>query len=80
VLTPATAYWIAHVVFWGLLATGVVRRELRTRSVTIVLLLWLAGYFGLPYVTYGNGLYVALVAALDIALVLIIFKRDVRLI
>jgi hypothetical protein len=71
---------IAHVAFWSLLVIGLARRELRIRSVAVFLVLWLAGYAGRPHVTYGGGLYVALVAALDIALVLLIFKRDVRLI
>jgi hypothetical protein len=41
--------------------------------------LWLAGFLGLPYFTYGATLFSPFVAVLDIALVFIIFKGDIRL-
>jgi hypothetical protein len=42
-------------------------------------LLWLAGCFGLPYLPDGAAMFPPFVAVLDIALVFIIFKGDVRL-
>jgi hypothetical protein len=44
-------------------------------------LVWLAGLFGLPYVPYepAHAMFSAFVAALDIALVFVIFKGDLRL-
>jgi len=46
-----------------------------------VLLLWVAGAAGLPYVPYApaRAMFSSYVAVLDIALVFIIFKGDVRL-
>jgi hypothetical protein len=42
-------------------------------------LLWLSGLYGLPYVLYGPSLVSSFVALLDVALVFMIFKGDVRL-
>ena len=70
---------IAHVSFWVLLPYGWFFEEIGPRGLTVFLLLWLIGYFGLPLVTYGPLLFSSFVALLDIALVFIIFKGDVRL-
>jgi hypothetical protein len=43
------------------------------------LLLWLVGLFGLPYLPFDGSLSTSFVAVLDITLVFIIFKGDVRL-
>jgi len=40
---------------------------------------WTAGYFGLSYVGYGSALFPPYVAILDVVLVFLIFKSDVRL-
>ena len=40
---------------------------------------WLAGMFGLPHLLYGELLFAPLVAIVDIVLVFIVFKGDVRL-
>ena len=71
-------YWIAHVAFWALLGWSVVDHRLRRTAVFVAL--WLIGYagsgwFGLP----APMLFVSFVAILDIALVLLVFKGDVRL-
>lgn len=70
---------IAHVSFWVLLPYGWFFEEIGPRGSTVFLLLWLIGYVGLPLVTYGPLLFSSFVALLDIALVFIIFKGDVRL-
>lgn len=42
--------------------------------------LWAAGYFGLPRLSVYGGLFVPpYIAALDIALVWVVFKADIRL-
>ena len=70
---------IAQLTFWILVAWGFFSGELRLRGVTIAIALWLAGTFGLPYLTFGATLITTYLAVLDIALVFVIFKGDVRL-
>jgi len=77
--SPAVAGWIAHLTFWGLLVYGWMRGELGVRGIVVFLTLWLAGLYGLPYVPYGEAMFSSFVAVLDIALVFLIFKGDVRL-
>jgi hypothetical protein len=74
------AAWIAHVTFWGLLLYGLARRELGLRSSAVFLFLWICGLYGLPYIiSFGAELFSSFVAVLDIALVFVLFKGDVRL-
>ena len=70
---------IAQLAFWMLVAWGYFSGELRLRGVAIAILLWLAGTFGLPYLTHGATLITSYVAVLDIVLVFVIFRGDVRL-
>jgi hypothetical protein len=79
--SPAIAAWIAHAVFWGLVLYGWAAGELSPKRITVFLLLWLAGDVGLPYAPYGpaRSMFSSFVAVLDIALVFMIFKGDVRL-
>jgi hypothetical protein len=77
--TPAVAGWIAHVVFWALLIGGVAIGELGRKAIATFVILWVAGFCGLPYLPYGDAFFVPFVAVLDIALVLTIFKGDVRM-
>ena len=39
-----------------------------------VIAIWIAGFLGLPHVPYGAGLFVPLVAVLDIVLVFMVFE------
>jgi hypothetical protein len=71
--------WIAQIAFWVLLPSGWMLDELGARAVAGFLILWLAGLFGLAYLPYGGSLSTSFVAVLDITLVFIIFKGDVRL-
>jgi hypothetical protein len=73
------AAWIAHIAFWCLLAWGAILGEIRARQAATFLILWLAGMFGLRLIPYGAGLFSSFVAVLDVALVFIVFKGDVRL-
>ena len=69
----------AHTAFWLLLFYGWLSEDFSPRGVITFALAWLAGLVLLPYVPYGAALFSPAVAVLDIALVLTIFKGDVRL-
>ncbi len=73
---PAVAAWIAHAVFWVLFWVG--WGELGRKRSAIALFLWVAGFAGLRRVPYGGLLFPPYVALLDVALVLVIFKGDVK--
>ena len=77
--SAGVAAWIAHIAFWVLLTYGWFWEELGVRGIGILLVLWLAGLFGLPHVPYGPALFSPFVAVLDVALVFLIFKGDVPL-
>lgn len=71
---------VAHLAFWALLFYGWAWEEIDLSGIVVFLLLWVAGLYGLPYlVAYGDALFAPFVAVLDIALVFLIFKGDVRL-
>ena len=69
--------WIAHVAFWILIA--IAAAQACYRLTVIFVGLWLIGYTAARSVAFGAAWFVPYVAALDIALVLIIFKGDIRL-
>ena len=64
--------------FWILLPYGYAIGELSPRQIAAFLLLWIAGRVALGYLPV-TGLFSPYVAILDIALVFMIFKGDVRL-
>ena len=70
---------IAHVSFWVLLAYGWAWSELGWRGVAVFLIMWIAGFYGLPYLPSGSAMFSSFVAVCDIALVLMIFKGDVAI-
>jgi len=70
---------IGHVAFWVLLACGWLSGQLSGRGVLIYLVLWFVARMGPAYTTFGDAMFAPIVAVLDIALVLWIFKGDVRL-
>ncbi len=72
------AAWIAHLAFWALLGIGVVSRDLGRKGAAVFVVLWLAGRFGLQYLPFGALVFPAVVALLDVVLVLVVFKGDVR--
>jgi hypothetical protein len=64
----------------GLLALGAYFGELKRKWLAAFLALWAAGFFGLPRLLPYGGWYVTTwIAALDIALVPLVFKKDIRL-
>ncbi|HWF86813.1 MAG TPA: hypothetical protein VG222_18270 [Vicinamibacterales bacterium] len=79
--SAAVAAWIAHVAFWVLLLQGRLTGELSGGRAAVLVLLWVIGLVGLPYVPYepAHAMFPSFVAVLDIALVFVIFKGDVRI-
>lgn len=78
-MSSGIAALMAHFAFWLLLPYGWFWEELSGRGVVLFLALWAAGFYGLPFVPYGDGVFSSYVAILDIALVFMIFKGDVKL-
>ena len=75
--SPAAAALIAHAAFVVLIAAAWL--ESGARLAVVFALLWIAGFVGLRYISYGPSLFAPYVAVLDIVLVFAVFKRDVRL-
>jgi hypothetical protein len=79
-MSSGIAALIAHVGFWVLLVYGWAWGEIGLKWGTVFLSVWLAGYFITPlWPMIGDGIFTSLAAALDIGLVFVIFKGDVRL-
>ena len=79
-MSQIAAAWIAEATFFVLLTFGMVSRELSRAGLVAFIVLWLVGYFGLPALSSLGGLFVtSYVAILDIALVFIILKGDLRI-
>ncbi len=76
--SSGVAGWIAQIVFWALILLGVGSGELGIRGAAIFVTIWLAAYIGLPLVSLGLFLTPS-VAGLDVVLVFLVFKGDVRL-
>ena len=76
--TPAVAAWVAQLAFWVLLALGTYFGELGRKAVVLFVVLWAVGYFGLPRLS-GGAFVIPYTALLDIALVWLVFKADIRL-
>lgn len=79
-LGPYGSSLVAHVAFWVILAVGLALGELWPRRAGLFALAWFAGAFAIPYFVPPAGLLVTTyVAILDIILVLVVFRGDVRL-
>lgn len=78
-MSAGIAALIAHAGFWLLLVYGWFWDEIGPRGIAVFLLLWVCGMFGLPLLPYGDGMFSSFVAVLDICLVFLIFKGDIRL-
>lgn len=72
------AAWIAHIAFWVVLVWAWAAEELAMRGVAVFLFLWIAGFAVVQYFSF-DGLFAPYVAALDVALVLIAVKGDIKL-
>lgn len=72
------AFWIAHAAFWLLLIVALAV-ESRIKLALWFVALWAAGYVGSSWLPFASAWFLSYVAALDIALVLFLFKGDIRL-
>jgi hypothetical protein len=70
-------FWVAHAAFW--LLVGAAAAGQRVRLAAAFVSLWAIGYFGSGWLTASSAWFLSYVAILDIALVLFVFKGDVRL-
>ena len=71
--------FIAQCAFWVLLVIGWFRDELGPKGIGVAVVLFFAGRLGIAYVPHGASLVQSWAAILDIALVFVVFKGDVRL-
>jgi len=76
--SPAAGALIAHAAFWALLVYGFFAGELSPRSGACFIVLWLAARFAGAYRPFWLP-FSSCVAMLDIALVFVVVKGDVRL-
>ena len=79
--SPGIASLIAHAAFWGLLVYGWIVRVLSPAQMMTMLILWIAGFVGLPLLHYlpARLMFPSYLAVLDIVLVLMIAGGDVRI-
>ena len=68
---------VAHIAFWGVLFIGA--REMGLRRTGFFAVLWIIGYLGSTWITSGPAVFASYVAVLDIVLILVVFKGDIRL-
>jgi hypothetical protein len=73
------AGWIAGVAFPSLLLVGWLTGELSPKGAAAFAILGAAAWIGLPRISHGALLVTPTLAIMDIVLVLVIFKRDVRI-
>jgi hypothetical protein len=69
--------WIINLVFWALLYSG--RDELDPRWRWSLALVWVALWLGASRIPGGDLFFMSLVALLDIILVMVVLKGDVRI-
>jgi len=77
--SAGVAAWVAQAAFWMLMVLGWACGEVGLMGTSAFIGLWLAGSIGLPHLPYGAALVPPFIALLDIGLVIVIFKGDVRL-
>lgn len=80
--TPGIAGLAAHACFWVLLVYGRAIDRLRWTHIVVFLALWLAARFAFAYAFHpwmAQALTITAVAVLDIALVFMVVRGDVRL-
>jgi len=75
----AFAASVAKLSFVGLLVVGIVSGELRAKWIATFLVLGVLVWFGLPYLTRGSDFVTSALAVIDVALVLAVYKGDVRI-
>ena len=71
-------FLLPHVVFWVLLVAGWWMSELSSRQIAIAIALWLVAILFVFNLTSGLYWMTAMVAIMDVMLILKIFKGDIR--
>lgn len=74
--TPLIGWWIAHAAFWVLLALAA--KDGRWRIIGVFAAVWVIGYVASGQVAALSLFFMPFVAVLDIVLVFIVLKRDIR--
>jgi hypothetical protein len=69
---------LPHVVFWVLLGAGWWMAELSYRQMAIAIALWVVAILFVSTLPFGGYWMTAMVAIIDIALILKVFKGDIR--
>ena len=75
--SPQVGWWIAHIAFWALI--GLAAQDSRWRAIAVFLMLWVAGYVASGWIAALGLFFMPYVAVLDIALVFIVLRGDVRI-
>jgi len=76
--SPQIGQWIAVIAFPTLLILGYISDELKAKWVVLFASLGIAAWVGLPrFPPAGSYLVTPVLAILDVALVLMVFKRDI---
>ena len=71
---------LGHIAFWVLIIWGWAADGLSIATRVTFLALWVAGYVALPrLLTYGDWWFAPYVAVLDIVILFIVMKDNVRL-
>ena len=73
------AAWLAKLLFLGLMTAGMVIGGLRARTTVVFLVLGAFAWIGLPRLPRGADFVTSALALVDIALVLVVYKGDVRI-
>jgi hypothetical protein len=73
------AAWIAKLLFLGLMIAGIVTGQLRARAIVVFLVLGAFAWVGLPHLPRGADFVTSALAVVDIALVFVVYKGDVRI-
>lgn len=79
--TPAVTGFLAQAIVWALLGYGVLSGELRPHRAVAFVVAWAAARVMIPRLLFDPfGMFgSSYVAILDVALVLMIFRGDIRL-
>ncbi len=71
---------VAQLAFWILLVGGLVSGRLSRLAAAVFAGLWMAGSFGLPRLAWwASSLVTSWIAVLDVVLVFMVIKSDVKL-
>lgn len=70
---------LPHVVFWALMVAGWYLSQLSNRQIGVFVGLWLGSILLIPLLPSGGLWMTAIVAVMDIVLILLVFKRDIRI-